>query len=76
MFDAVVLYQQVPDRLYIASSDYLTWYAVYEREMCILTNASGCLEAYCYPNKTEFRDVRRFIVQEYDLFMEDIIQED
>lgn len=60
------LYESVPDRLYYDRS-YTTWYACYDNDMCVLTNSTGILESFCYSSKGEYRDVRRTIVEEYDL---------
>jgi len=60
------LYESVPDRLYYDRS-YTTWYACYDSDMCVLTNSTGSLESFCYSSKSEYRDVRRTIVEEYDL---------
>ena len=60
------LYSEVPDRLYGTTvSDVL--YAFYEKELCILTNANVHLSSYCYDSKEEYRDVRSFIIEEYNL---------
>ena len=60
------LYSEVPVRLYGTTvSD--VWYAFYEKELCILTNANGHLSSYCYDSKEEYRDVRSFIIEEYNL---------
>lgn len=60
------LYESLPDRLYTAPSGEI-WYACYDNSFCILTNAGGQLESFCYTNKSEYRDVRRQIVNEYRL---------
>jgi len=63
---AKTLYARVPDRLYWHSNRE-AWYACYDSELCILTNASSKLEAYCYTTKPEYRDARSKIVDEYNL---------
>jgi len=60
------LYQIIPDRLYMHYGCE-TWYAFYDYDLCVLTNSEGKLEAFCYDTKSEYRDVRRLIVQNYDL---------
>jgi hypothetical protein len=60
------LYAKVPDRLYWHSNRE-AWYACYDSELCILTNASSKLEAYCYNSKPEYRDARSAMVEAYKL---------
>lgn len=60
------LYEQMPDKLFIRKGTE-SWYAFYDDALCILTNATGMLESYCYDSKPEYRSVRRHIVNEYGL---------
>lgn len=60
------LYETRPDKLYV-SKEFDAWYAFYEIELCILTNADGDLAAYCYDEKSDYRDARRFILTEYNV---------
>lgn len=53
-----------PDRL-LSSDEFGVWYAFYDQELAVLSNSTGELETYFYSNKTEYRDVRRYIVLEY-----------
>lgn len=60
------LYEIAPDRLFW-HRDGQTWYACYDDTLCMLTNASGTLESYCYDNKIEYREARTFMVEKYGL---------
>lgn len=60
------LYGQMPDKLFISKGTEF-WYACYDDALCILTNAEGFMQAYCYDEKPEYRSVRRHIVNEYRL---------
>jgi hypothetical protein len=60
------LYARIPERL-LVSGDGMTWYACYDNDLCILSNASGELEAFCYDDKGEYRDVRRHITENYNV---------
>ena len=60
------LYSQTPDRL-LVHRDSETWYAFYDKALSVLTNVEGELRSFTYDSKSEYRDVRRFIVQEYNL---------
>ena len=64
MFTSDYLYGLAPDRL-LVSHDFDVWYAFYDDELSVLSNASGTLESYSYENKSEYREVRRFIMEEY-----------
>lgn len=75
MISADMLYEITPDCVFLAPDGY-TWYAAYESCKTFLTNASGELEAYSYPDKSEFREVRRFIIKEYDLFVVDDLDDE
>lgn len=44
-----------------------TWYAFYDKALSILTNADGDLRSFSYDTKSEYRDVRRYIIEEYNL---------
>jgi len=70
------LYSQSPDRLYV-SRDRNTWYACYDSQLCILTNAgSDYMRAFCYENKSDFREIRNMIVEEYGLLRERVVSFD
>jgi len=69
------LYQLPPTTTYLAPDGY-TWYACYDDQLSILTNADGCLAVYSYPDKTEFRGVRRTIVNDYGLFVVDDLDDE
>ncbi len=43
------------------------WYAFYDKALSILTNADGDLHSFSYDTKSEYRDVRRYIIEEYNL---------
>ncbi len=58
------LYESSPDRL-LVSEEFDVWYAFYDDELSVLSNATGDLVAYSYDDKSEYREVRRFIVEEY-----------
>lgn len=60
------LYQIAPDRLYI-NTEHETWYAFYDYDLCILTNGCGGVDAFCFDTKTEYRDVRRMMIEEYNI---------
>lgn len=65
-FTADQLYGTVPDKLY-TSKQFDAWYAFYDIELCILTNAGDSLEIFCYQDKSEYRDVKRLILSEYNV---------
>ncbi|MEL0098361.1 MAG: hypothetical protein VW907_02260 [Opitutae bacterium] len=67
------LYEQAPDKLY-TSRDRQTWYACYDDELCLLTNAGGELKAYCYDSKPEYRDIRSKIIEAYNLRRSKVIE--
>jgi len=60
------LYQIAPDRLYMHDG-YETWYAFYDYDLCVLKNSGGELAAFCYDTKSEYRDMRRMVIEEYDI---------
>ena len=66
MLTSEYLYDQTPDRLMV-HHDSETWYAFYDTALSILTNADGSLRSFSYDTKSEYRDVRRYIVAEYNL---------
>lgn len=66
MITSEYLYGLTPDRLMVHQRSE-TWYAFYDQALSILTNADGCLRSFSYDTKSEYRDVRRYIVDEYNL---------
>jgi len=60
------LYNMRPDRIYWHRNGE-SWYACYDDWLCLLTNASGKLESYCFDNKVEYREARTIIVEKYNL---------
>lgn len=66
MLTSEYLYGQAPDRLFV-HRDSETWYAFYDKALSVLTNAEGELRSFSYDTKSEYRDVRRYIVEEYNL---------
>jgi len=64
MFTSDDLYGMAPDKL-LVSDDFTVWYAFYDDELSVLSNAEGTLKAYSYDNKSEYREVRRFIKEQY-----------
>lgn len=61
-----ILYEQYPDRLYF-DDRMEVWYAFYDNELTILSNATGTLESFTYGNKPEYREVRSVIVDTYPI---------
>ena len=60
------LYETAPDRLLTCYAGD-TWYAFYDYDLAVLSNAAGDLVAYYYSDKTEYRAVRRFITETYNV---------
>ena len=66
MLTSEYLYGQTPDRL-LVHHDSETWYAFYDKALSILTNADGDLRSFSYDSKSQYRDVRRHVIEEYNL---------
>jgi|TARA_R110000803_G_scaffold37598_8_gene81071 hypothetical protein len=64
MVSSEYLYESSPDRL-LVSDEVDVWYAFYDDELSVLSNSTGELVSYSYQDKSEYREVRRFIVEEY-----------
>ena len=64
MVSSEYLYESSPDRL-LVSDEFDVWYAFYDDELSVLSNSTGELVSYSYQDKSEYREVRRFIVEEY-----------
>jgi hypothetical protein len=66
MLTSEYLYGQTPDKLLVHHNSG-TWYAFYDKALSILTNANGDLRSFSYDSKSEYRDVRRYVTEEYNL---------
>lgn len=66
MLTSEYLYGLTPDKLMVHRASE-TWYAFYDKALSILTNADGDLRSFSYDTKSEYRDVRRYIIEEYNL---------
>lgn len=67
MFDsdfAQELYFTAPDKVYSSKG---SWYAMFDDQLSILTNANMSIRAFTYADKADYREAKRFIINTYEL---------
>jgi hypothetical protein len=64
MVTSEYLYGMLPNKL-LVSDEFGVWYAFYNNDLSVLSNATGELLSYTYDDKSQYREVRRFITEEY-----------